>query len=373
MSYQPNPDGRERRDSSSTFFGAGRSSGDYLRSPDAQALGAGYNRQSYYVKPEREEPVRWGGSEVDEEKGYKAEGEGDVDVYADFNNAGRRLVPLGDAGTGRPAGAAPARPQYTSSPFAPPTSALLPGAQEGGPMEYVTVPTLGPDWHADEIREMSRKGRTEIKVAARMRKWRAWVRDEEGVFGKWGRRKSLVWAVFALCCVVGILLAILIPRVPDIQLYGTSPLSAPANASSDTAFFRVPANFSFASTLALQIDTSSQVALPLQMSSLWATIWDVDTNVAVGNASMGAFSAPAKQYTPIELPLLFQYAAVNASDPTWAAFRNACGYEWTGTVRPGLNLRLQIFMKIAGLIPTYQSAVSLSSVPCPIVLPQDAA
>ncbi|KZT57262.1 hypothetical protein CALCODRAFT_496397 [Calocera cornea HHB12733] len=367
---------RERHDSSSTFFGAGRSSAELLRSPATPGV-AGYNRQSFYVQPERVEPVRWGGSEADEEKGFGLAGKGEdgdeTDVYADFNNAGRRLVPLGDAGTGRPTGAAPARPQYSASPFIPPTSSLLPGAQEGGPMEYVTVPTLGPDWHADELREMTRKGRTEARFAARARKWRAWIRDEEGVFGKWGRRKSLVWAMFALACVVGILLAILLPRVPDIQLYGNEPLSSPANASTDSAFFRVPANFSFASTLALQVDTSSQVALPLQMTSLWATVWDTDTNVAVGTGSMDAFSVPAKQYTPIELPLLFQYAAVNASDATWAAFRNACSYEWTGTTRPGLNLRLQIFMKIAGLIPSYQTAVSLSSVPCPIVLPENAA
>ncbi|EJU03055.1 hypothetical protein DACRYDRAFT_21396 [Dacryopinax primogenitus] len=286
---------------------------------------------------------------------------------------GKRLVPIGDAGTGRPPGAASPRAQYgNSSSFVPPSSALLPGAHDGGPMEYVTVPTLGPDWGAEELREMSRKGRRETIAAARVKRWRAWIRDEEGIFGKWGRRKSLVWGAFAMCCIVGILLAVLLPRVPDIQLYGTTPFTSQASDNTTTAFFRIPANFTFQADIALQIDTSSQVALPLQMGSMWAIVWDTDTNVAVGTGSLSSFSAPAKQYTPVSMPLVFEYAAVNASDPTWAAFRNACGYIWSGTTRPGLNLRIQLFMKIVGLVPSYQSAVSLSNVPCPIILPQDA-
>lgn len=76
-------DGRERRDSSSTFFG--RNVDEYGNSLLGPPRGdAGYSSDSYRAQPGRVEPVK--GLHDDEEQG----GAGGWNVFADFNNAGPR-------------------------------------------------------------------------------------------------------------------------------------------------------------------------------------------------------------------------------------------------------------------------------------------
>jgi hypothetical protein len=77
------PDGRERRDSSSTFFG--RNVEEYGNSLSSPRRGdAGYSSDSYRAQPGRVEPVK--GLHDDEELGEA----GGWNVFADFNNAGPR-------------------------------------------------------------------------------------------------------------------------------------------------------------------------------------------------------------------------------------------------------------------------------------------
>jgi len=68
------------------------------------------------------------------------------------------------------------------------------------PVELVTVPALGAEWKADELRDMTKKGKREDKSHARKELWKAWWRDQIGFCGGWGTRKVFVWGLFVLCC-----------------------------------------------------------------------------------------------------------------------------------------------------------------------------
>lgn len=78
------------------------------------------------------------------------------------------------------------------------------GGDEGstmGPVEMVIVPTLGPEWKASEMRDMTKAGKREKKTDAIQRKWKGWNRDERGCFGGCLTRKRFVWGIFALAVV----------------------------------------------------------------------------------------------------------------------------------------------------------------------------
>ena len=67
------------------------------------------------------------------------------------------------------------------------------------PVEMVTVPALGPEWKADELRGMTKRGKREVVNERRAQKWKEWRRGERGLCGRYFTRKFLAWFMFLLC------------------------------------------------------------------------------------------------------------------------------------------------------------------------------
>ena len=99
------------------------------------------------------------------------------------------------------------RPRCRYQPIGTPTSLkgdpAVHGIQtaDGQPVELVTVPALGAEWRADELKAMTKKGRREEKRETRRETFKAWNRDQVGLCGGWGTRKAIVWTLFIVCCV----------------------------------------------------------------------------------------------------------------------------------------------------------------------------
>lgn len=344
------------RDDASSFFNPDRAS----RNIDGagRASTAGYNRGSFFYAG-REEPLK-GGRDEEEEAG------GAWDIYADFNNTG---------------------PRYSSAfgPSTPTTSQteayqpLVPKediASSIGPVELVTVPALGPEWQRDELRNMTGAAKREQKAESRRHAWKEWNRGNRGICGKWFTKRMLVIFLFVLFCIIGIILAFTIPRVPAFAFNTDTPLANATGSWKDaipTVFSISPTNFSFPGFADLQVDTTSNF-LPLTFNNLDATVYDLDTGVQIGTGSLGHWTFPAKAYTNFQLPLNFTYSAVNTSDATWTAWHNACKNAATdpGGVRPSVSFQLSLKMDIAGLVTHPTTSVEVSNAACPVELPQNA-
>lgn len=176
------------------------------------------------------------------------------DVYADFNNAGPRYASLKTAGDGyqeipSPSVKSPGRPMPTSG-----------DGSNQTPVELVTVPALGAEWKAEELRAMTKKGRKEDQAFSRREKWKRWTRDETGCCGAWGTRRAIVWSLFGLIILTGILLAFMIPRAPRITFDSDAPLANATNSDSSPYFGTFPANFTFDAALNIQIDEQQFLA-----------------------------------------------------------------------------------------------------------------
>jgi hypothetical protein len=64
----------------------------------------------------------------------------------------------------------------------------------------VTVPAFGPEWKKSELRDMTKAGKREKKSEGRSQKWKAWMRDQRGLYDKkWLTRRVLVFFLFGLC------------------------------------------------------------------------------------------------------------------------------------------------------------------------------
>lgn len=64
-------------------------------------------------------------------------------------------------------------------------------------VELVTVPAMGAEWTAQELKDMKKSGKAERKREERQREWRAFVRDQKGLCGiPWLTRKVIVWFTF---------------------------------------------------------------------------------------------------------------------------------------------------------------------------------
>lgn len=71
------------------------------------------------------------------------------------------------------------------------------GGMEPEPVELVTVPRFGPEWTKDELRAMTKQGKSEEQKYVRQQRWKEWNQDKKGLFGqKWLTRKVLVWVIF---------------------------------------------------------------------------------------------------------------------------------------------------------------------------------
>ncbi|KAL6301975.1 hypothetical protein BKA93DRAFT_794943 [Sparassis latifolia] len=297
-----------RLDSASSFYNADpnpRTSVDV----HGGKRGAGYNRMSF-IHTGREEPVKGGADEesmLSKDDGW--------DIYADFNNAGPRYSSAfvsNDSG-------------YRQVPSPSPLK-LEENLNSGAPVELVTVPALGPEWKAEELRGMTKAARREEARESFAQKWTAWNRGERGCCGRYGTRRFTVYFVFGLCIVVGIILAFTIPRVPSFAFSNTTPLgnaTAPFNETIPTEFSRSPANFSFPAVANIQVNTQGNF-IPLHISSMNALVYDLTTGRQVATGHTGSLTLPAKAYPYIQVPLNFSYIASNDSDQTWANWYNAC-------------------------------------------------
>jgi len=348
---------RPQVDSASSFYNPNRASraGTELHGGPPTA---GYNRSSFFYTG-REEPVKG----IDEESMLSSHGNG-FDIYADFNNQGPRYSTAfvrNDAGYRQVPSPSPYKEEEPSTP---------------GPTELVTVPALGPEWKASELHEMTSKAKREHAVESFSEKWSAWNRGERGMCGSYFTRRTFTYVFFGLCVVAGVILAFTIPRVPGIEFPSSSPLgnaTAPFNKTIPIGFPRSPANFSFPAQLSLEIDTQSNF-LPLQISKMQATIYDLTTGNQVGTGSLGSRTLPAKAYPIVQLPLNFTYVATNDSDITWLNWYDACrdpALNVNGT-RPPLQFNVDLDMWIVGLIGKKTSSAAVTEAECPITLPQNA-
>ncbi|KAF8817047.1 hypothetical protein BYT27DRAFT_7204841 [Phlegmacium glaucopus] len=353
--YPPQPVVKGRDDASS-FFSPDRSSMDHLNG--ATRSSAGYNRGSFFHVG-REEPLKGG---RDEDKPQ----DDAWDVYADFNNAGPRYSSAFGMGQA-PVGYSQIRP----------SGSLLKeeAVDPQGKVEMVTVPALGPEWGKDEMYQMTKAAKSERKNESRAQFWKSWNRGQRGLCGPYFTRKVLVFFLFGLCCVIAIVLAFTIPRVPSFSFNQTTPLvNATGPSAVHTIFSRSPTNFSFPALASLQIDTSSNF-LPVQFTHLRATVFDLDSNLQVGSGNYAHRSLPAQSFPAVLLPLNFTYVTSNTSDQTWMNWYNACRNKQfsSGGIRPSLRFRLVLDMDIQGLPGHHAASSQVTDAGCPIELSANAA
>lgn len=199
----PPPDGqapRMRSDSASSFYnpnGPSRASAEILARPSA-----GYNSGSYF-KAGRAEPVK-GAYDEEEAAGLRDDG---FDIFADFNNAGPRYSTAfgsNDTGCGQLLYVGRNKSNVLTQACSyrsvnSPAPKLVEDVGASGPVEMVTVPTLGPEWKTSELRELTGKVSKEERRERLAQKWKEWKRGERGLCGRYFTKKFLAWFIFALC------------------------------------------------------------------------------------------------------------------------------------------------------------------------------
>ncbi|KZT12189.1 uncharacterized protein LAESUDRAFT_720163 [Laetiporus sulphureus 93-53] len=357
----PTNQNHARIDSASSFYNPDRASragtGMHGATPTA-----GYNRSSFFLTG-REEPVKGG---YDEESMMANRDEG-FDIYADFNNQGPRYsAAFVHKDTGyRPVPSPTPYKEQEANPATP------------GSVELVTVPALGPEWKKSEMREMRSSAKRQEALESFRDKWNAWNRGERGICGPYFTRRTTTYVVFGLCVAVGIVLAFVIPRVPDLYFPSSNPLSNatyPFNSSVQTIFSRSPANFSFPADVSIQFSTSSNY-LPLHFTKLEATVFDQSQDRQVATGHLGSTSIPAKAYSTLKIPLNFTYVATNDSDITWLDFYDACRNPAANAndTRPPLQFYLDLDMYILGLPGKKSESITATEAECPITLSLSAA
>lgn len=365
-----------------------RTSNDMLNA-HAQNPSAGYNRDSFFMQgrempvrdhnevpipiPTRERTTSATGSFGQRQSVVEDEG---WDVYNDFNNQGPRYSDAFGSGlksvTSNSNG-------YTQLPNTRSDSYArsLPPKSEAGTntpdVELVTVPALGPEWKKSELDDMRKATRQEEKAYTRKKKFMAWWRDEYACCCGFAGRKILIFFLFALCCVIGIVLAITLPRVPGFSFNAEKPLTNSTASTLPTEFSRDPANFTFPALINIQIDTSSNI-IPLTIKHIHADVFDLDTDVKIGSGDYGKLTIPAKAFKPLSVEVLFNYIAPNDTDTTWLTYYDACKnpIQYADGVRPGFNLRLVFTVGIAGMIKSIKAGTQISKISCPFQLPSSA-
>ncbi|KAF8755239.1 hypothetical protein RHS01_05725 [Rhizoctonia solani] len=345
---QPDTLGTNRRDSTSSFFRPDEYGASGLDYDSTNRRGGGYDRASYIGLDNPRGDI--GAAGKDEE----------WDVFADFNNQGPRY----------------ATPFQQDSGYRPiRETAGGSQASAANQVELVTVPALGAEWKASELHDMTKAGRAEARAEERRRKWREFNRDQRGLCGiSWAKRTTLVWVIFIVCAVIGILLAILIPRVPSFGFLGDMPLNATSDGGNPHEHKRSDRP-------------------PIAFNNIRATIYEVESARQVASGDLGGYTVPAKTYAELKVPVTFSYEAANTSDVTCGffpfrflhtvfdtalkgtKFYDACKNksQVTGGKRPSLQLRLVLELSIAGLIGKPTAGTQINDAACPIELAANAA
>ncbi|TIA68765.1 hypothetical protein E3P92_03884 [Wallemia ichthyophaga] len=282
------------------------------------------------------------------------------DPAADFNNLGPRYVPF--------------FPQADSHPGTPATehTQLTHDGSEAGKDDkdgMLTVPAMGADWHADELKGISKSHRRKEANWDRKRAAKGWFRGQRKCCGI--SRKTAVFMAFGGIISLILLLYFLIPRTPTFTFRSTVLNLEDEDSPS---FLTYPtANFSFDGSVAVSLDTTTSW-IPITVKHLDATVYDAVTNTKVGE---GGFKK-SKSYSRdndihVDVPVHFSYEASDDSDPTWSDWHDACKHQWKGQPPPTtLSIRLKLDMQIQGLTKTTTvSQSSDSDVACPFELSAD--
>ncbi|KAG8907878.1 hypothetical protein FRB99_001737 [Tulasnella sp. 403] len=361
----------DRQGSQSTYYGRsgdpGYNSMD-IQSPSIAGKSAGYNSESFARHPDAVEPLKGG---PDEELGQGA----GWDVYADFNNAGPRYSSAFGVNLKADNGLPTAQPIYSYRPLSRPetVASKKAGSTAYEPeVELVTVPAMGSEWSAQELKDMKKSGQREIAAEKRARAWREFNRDQRGLCGiPWLTRKFIVIATFIFLIVLGVLLYFLIPRAPGFGFSFSTPLKA--NGGPAPYFNRLPANFSFTAEVDLQADTHASY-IPIHFRNISAQIYASETYKLVATGSTGPLTMPANSWVPLSINMTFAYNAINSSDTTWQMYYQACQNKIAAVnaTRPGLNIHLVLDMNIVGLIGSYGASTLINNIECPFQLPVNA-
>ena len=185
--------------------------------------------------------------------------------------------------------------------------------------------------------------------------------------------------------------------MPGFNINADTPLTTASgsfNKSIPVYFNRAPANFSFPAQADLQVDTGSNY-LALTLSKLHAELFDLETSRQIAVGDVDHITFPAKQFSPLSVPLNFSYVASNTSDQTCergfpllslrrcglmglrlagANWYNGCRNSAFSTdgKRPTVQFRLILSFDIPGLLGTKHAATDVTNAACPIELPQNA-
>ncbi|TIA87772.1 hypothetical protein E3P99_02970 [Wallemia hederae] len=271
------------------------------------------------------------------------------DPAADFNNVGPRYIPF--------------EPQPDSQPGTPHPK------EDDSKEAMVTIPGMGPEWHADELKGISKTQRRKEANWDRKHAVKGWFRGQRKCFGI--SRKVAVFVAFGVLIALILLLYFLIPRAPSFTFRSTPLLTDDPDSASFLTF--PSANFSYDGSVAISLDTTSSW-IPIKVKHMEATVYDAETSNQVGS---GGFTT-SKSYSRdndihVNVPVHFAYEATDSSDPTWTNWHEACRHRWAGEGSPTtVSIRLKLDMQIEGL--TSESTVSQSSnsdVACPFQLPAD--
>lgn len=219
------------------------------------------------------------------------------DPAADFNNIGPRYIPF--------------------EPVVDPSIPSTPNNNDNGNEEnkeksMMTVPALGPDWQADEIKNMSKSHRRQEANWERKHAIKSWFRGQRRCCGI--NRKTAVFISFGVIIALILLLVFLIPRSPTFT-YRSTPLST--DDPDSASFLSYPsANFSFDGSVAISFDTSSSW-IPIKISNFEALVYDGQTENQVGKGGYsGTKSFKRSDNIQLDVPVQFSYQANDNTDQT---------------------------------------------------------
>ena len=160
-----------------------------------------------------------------------------------------------------------------------PRSTRLEDDTPKGPVELVTMPTLGTKWGKDELKVMTKEGRKEEKLKDIRRTWKAFNRGQyrsqmahpphDRVSHFWALRRVCASPIFVHHAYPAVpyppILAVLespLPCVPDLAINGMNPLTTATgwyNQSISAEFsscqFLLPGEYT------AQVDTNSNLLL----------------------------------------------------------------------------------------------------------------
>ncbi|UZJ52109.1 hypothetical protein CBS101457_001429 [Exobasidium rhododendri] len=263
-------------------------------------------------------------------------------------------------------------PQYITGierptiPYSDSTDRLKDEPRDGTDIELITVPALGAEYTAEEIKAMKKPHKRRKKALHSREKAQRWIKSDDRYFGCLSPQLA-IFMIFGSLAALGVMLYFVIPRVPTIAVQTVTPLVAvPDGGSMETHL--VPTNFSMDMKINLRADnTGGWIATKVNKMNM--KVYDITTSKLVGEGTMNAQSFPGRKQKTFQFPVSFAYASINATgDATWLHWVNACGPKYTNTARQALSLQLSITMDIAGLIGSKGTSAQLADLECPFTL-----